>query len=252
MRNLRDRAVGVWFAGVTAALLSTGAAAAQGVNPYPPLLTPLTVAGVPDDTSIFYSLGQLAVPAHANEGNTSNAGFVITSAGVLVFDALGTPSLGRALLKQIRQRTKLPVRYVVLSHYHADHIYGLQAFRDFADPVIIAQQKAADYTNPNDTEDESAAPRLAQRRVAVAPWVNAATRIVKADIYFAQKITIRMGGKHFVLLYAGPAHFGSNKAASTCRVSSFWSPMAKRPLCGRPPSCPGFAGAGYPLSLVTH
>lgn len=211
MRSLQYRAMSGWFAGVAAALLSTGAAAAQGdVDPYPPLLTPLTVAGVPDDTSIFYSLGQLAVPSHANEGNTSNAGFVLTSAGVLVFDALGTPSLGRALLKQIRQRTKLPVRYVVLSHYHADHIYGLQAFRDFADPVIIAQQKAADYTNPNDTEDEAAGPRLAQRRVAVAPWVNAATRIVKSDIYFAQKITIRMGGKQFVLLYAGPAHSQSD------------------------------------------
>ena len=50
--------------------------------------------------------------------------------GVVVFDALGTPSLGWDLLQQIAKITDQPVRYIVVSHYHADHIYGLQAFKD--------------------------------------------------------------------------------------------------------------------------
>ena len=176
---------------------------------YPPLAEPLQIRQVPD-APIWYSIGHPAVPDHANEGNTSNAGFVITPVGVLVFDALGTPSLGLALLRAIRQRSNAPVRYVVLSHYHADHIYGLQAFRDFTGSVIFAQEKSADYLSANNVEDESAGPRLAQRRAALAPWVNARTRIVQPDIYFAEKITIALGERRFVVRYAGPAHSQSD------------------------------------------
>jgi glyoxylase-like metal-dependent hydrolase (beta-lactamase superfamily II) len=178
-------------------------------NAYPPLAAPLDIRQVPD-SSIYYAIGHPAIPSHANEGNTSNAGFVVTADAVLVFDALGTPSLGLALLRAIAARTPAPVRYVVLSHYHADHIYGLQAFRDFAQPVILAQEKSADYLNPDDTEDESAGPRLAQRREALAPWVNAYTRIVTPDIYFADKLTIALGARRCVVRYAGPAHSQSD------------------------------------------
>ncbi len=176
---------------------------------YPPLLAPLQIHQVPG-SEIFYSLGQPAVPSHANEGNTSNAGFIITPENVLVFDALGTPSLGLALLEDIRRRTQAPIRYCMMSHYHADHIYGLQAFKDYADPVVIAQDKSADYLDSNNTEDESAAPRLAQRRVALAPWVNAKTRIIVPDIYFTQTITIALGSKRCVVNYVGPAHSQSD------------------------------------------
>ncbi|WP_200849405.1 MBL fold metallo-hydrolase, partial [Klebsiella pneumoniae] len=58
-----------------------------------------------------------------NQGFNANAGFVITGEGVVVFDALGTPGLGVALLREIRQRTSLPIRRVIVSHYHADHFY---------------------------------------------------------------------------------------------------------------------------------
>src|SRR3984893_11182083 len=110
------------------ALRFAGAASAQVMQPYPPLLQPLAIEQVPG-APVYYTLGNPGVPVHDNEGNTSNAGFVITSDGVVVFDALGTPSLGWNLLQEIREVTDRKLRYVVLSHYHADHIYGLQAFR---------------------------------------------------------------------------------------------------------------------------
>ena len=64
---------------------------------YPPLTKSLHVEQVPGKP-IYYSIGNPGIPDKSNEGNTSNAGFVITSDGVVVFDALGTPSLGWALL----------------------------------------------------------------------------------------------------------------------------------------------------------
>ena len=172
---------------------------------YAPLIEDLVVQRVPG-TSVYYVLGHPGVPNGTNEGHTSNAGFVVTDAGVVVFDTLGTPSLGHALLQKIRAITDQPVRHVVLSHYHADHIYGLQAFRDETGAEIVAQAKALDYGAAGNTDDEAAGPRLAQRRAALAPWVNADTRIVLPGLVFQVAAEIRLGAHRFQLVYAGPAH----------------------------------------------
>jgi glyoxylase-like metal-dependent hydrolase (beta-lactamase superfamily II) len=123
-----------------------------------------------------------------------------------VFDTLGTPSLGQALLRKIREVTDKPVKFVALSHYHADHIYGVQAFRDGTDATIMAQEKALDYTAAGNIDDENAEARLAQRREAVAPWVNADTRIVLPTLVFRVAAELRMGAHQFQFIYAGPAH----------------------------------------------
>ncbi len=172
---------------------------------YSPLIEDLVVQQVPD-APVYYVLGHPGVPSTANEGHTSNAGFVVTDEGVVVFDTLGTPSLGHALLQKIRAVTDKPVKHVVLSHYHADHIYGLQAFRDETEATIIAQEKALDYTAAGNTDDEAAGPRLEQRRQALAPWVNTDTRIVLPGVAFRVAAELRLGGHQFQLVYAGPAH----------------------------------------------
>ncbi len=196
--------------GIAALLLATGVACADaGAPAYAPLTIPLTVEqalGRP----IFYSVGNPGVPGKANEGNTSNAGFVVTAQGVAAFDALGTPSLGWALLQEIRKRSDRPVRYVIASHYHADHIYGLQAFKDHSQAIIIAEERAAEYKENEETADEKANQRLDQRRGALFPWVDASTRVVPPDITFKERMTIALGDRRLTLLYAGPAHSSSD------------------------------------------
>ena len=177
---------------------------------YAPLDRPLTIQQVPG-APIYYSIGSPGVPGKENQGNTSNAGFVVTDDGVVVFDALGTPSLGWALLQDIRKVTDKPVRYVVLSHYHADHIYGLQAFKDHTQAVIIAQDRAREYKEQDEEiADERAGARLTQRREALAPWVNDKTRVVPPDITFDDRLTLTLGGKTFRMICAGPAHSASD------------------------------------------
>jgi glyoxylase-like metal-dependent hydrolase (beta-lactamase superfamily II) len=182
---------------------------AQTASPYPPITIPLKIDQVPGKP-IYYSIGNPGVPGEDNEGNTSNAGFVVTSDGVVVFDALGTPSLGWALLRQIREVSDRKIRYVVVSHYHADHIYGLQAFRDHTDAVIVAQERAGEYKENEETADEKANQRLDQRRGALFPWVDQNTRVVPPDVTFRDRVTIALGDKRLTLLYAGPAHSSSD------------------------------------------
>lgn len=209
LRQISVAVTGLLLCLTLAAVVAPAPDARVQSSPYAPLDTPLKVEQVPGH-AIYYSVGNPGIPGHENEGNTSNAGFIVTADGVLVFDTLGTPSLGWALLQAVRETTAAPVRYVALSHYHADHIYGLQAFKDHTDAIVIAQDRAREYRENEQTADEHAAQRLDQRRQALAPWVDAQTRVVPPDITFNDRMTLTLGGKRFEMIYAGPAHSASD------------------------------------------
>ncbi|HYN61721.1 MAG TPA: MBL fold metallo-hydrolase [Rubrivivax sp.] len=144
--------------------------------------------------------GLSALGSSANRNFISNAAFVVTPEGVLVVDALGSPALALELLGEIRRITPAPVRYVVVTHYHADHIYGLQAFKD-AGATIIAQRDGLVYLN-----SDTAQLRLAASREELAPAVNDDTRLVAADRWIDRPTTLQVGGIDFLLQPAGPAH----------------------------------------------
>lgn len=174
--------------------------AAEIMTPYGPSSIEIELHQVPN-APIYYVVGRSGVPGAANEGLTSNAGFVVTEQGVVVYDALGTPVLGYRLLEKIRSVTDKPVKVVVAGHYHADHIYGLQAFREHTDAAIWAQARAEEYINAPDARI-----RLQQRREALFPWVTDSTYIVEPDHTFRTRQSFDMGDTTIELIHAGPAH----------------------------------------------
>jgi glyoxylase-like metal-dependent hydrolase (beta-lactamase superfamily II) len=135
-----------------------------------------------------------------NEGFISNAGVIVTGAGVVVFDALGTPALSRLLLEKIRMVTDEPVVRVIVSHYHADHIYGLQVFEDL-NAEILAPVGSEKYL-----ASDSARERLEERRFTLDPWVNDRTRLVFPDQYLSEGKQFRLGDVEFVITVVGNAH----------------------------------------------
>ncbi len=169
-------------------------------NPYPAVTVDTTAQPV-EGADTWYMIGLSGIPSADNQGHTSNAGFVTTGEGVVVYDALGTPALGFELIRRIREVTDEPIRYVIAGHYHADHIYGLQAFKDHTDAHIIGQSRAQAYIG-----SETARQRLAQRRDALFPWIDADTRVIRPHEFFDAEHSIRLGDKTFRLLHAGPAH----------------------------------------------
>jgi glyoxylase-like metal-dependent hydrolase (beta-lactamase superfamily II) len=135
-----------------------------------------------------------------NQGFISNAGVIITGAGVVIFDALGTPALSQLLLEKIRIITNEPVIRVIVSHYHADHIYGLQVFEDL-DAEILAPTGAEKYL-----ASEHARERLEERRFTLDPWVNDDTRLVYPDRYLGEGMQFRLGDVDFTVTVVGNAH----------------------------------------------
>lgn len=197
------------LAGAVACLALTAAVDAAPVAPapYAAVTLPFELQKVPG-VPVYYLVGLSGVPDSVNQGHTSNAGFVVTKQGVVVFDALGTPALGYRMLERIREVTDQPVKVVVVSHYHADHIYGLQAFKDHAgNPPVIAQRGTLGYAGGSTAEQgEDAARRLEQRRSALFPWVDEQTRIVAPDSVFDQSTCFSLGGVRFEVTHLGPAH----------------------------------------------
>ncbi len=149
--------------------------------------------------SAYYVPG-LSGAATEFEGFISNAGFVVTNEGVVVFDALGTPALAHIMLEQIRKVTDKPIKLVVVSHYHADHIYGLQVFKEEG-AQIWAPKGAWEYL------DSEAAPNLLNaRRKSLYPWVNTNTYLVEPDLIINKDIQFELGGQKFLISYFGKVH----------------------------------------------
>ncbi|MDP2449355.1 MAG: MBL fold metallo-hydrolase [Polaromonas sp.] len=150
--------------------------------------------------SAWYVEGVSALGSPANQNFISNAGFVVTPAGVVVIDALGSPALATRLIAEIRKVTPQPVTHVIVTHYHADHIYGLQAFKAQG-ARIVAHRAARAYMT-----SETARLRLETSRQELAPWIDAQTRLVEADEWIDKDKELVVGGVRFQLKHVGPSH----------------------------------------------
>ncbi len=148
----------------------------------------------------YFVQGVPEMGSKRNQNFISNAGFVVTPKGVVVIDALGSPVLAQKLIQEIRKVTKQKIVAVVLTHYHADHVYGLQEFKRLG-ATVYAQRDGLNYL-----ASETAKQRLIASRIDFAPWVNENTRLVAADVWIDQSKTVTVDGVEFILNRVGPAH----------------------------------------------
>jgi len=150
---------------------------------------------------VWFVQGETALGSVDNRNFISNAGFVVTDAGVVVIDALGSLALAAELIAEIRRVTSQPIRYVIVTHYHADHIYGLQAFKA-AGATIVAHAGGREYLT-----SDTARLRLEASRQQLHPWVDDKTQIVPADRWLdADDTTLNLGTIAFRIHHVGPAH----------------------------------------------
>jgi glyoxylase-like metal-dependent hydrolase (beta-lactamase superfamily II) len=150
--------------------------------------------------SAWYVQGVSALGSVANQNFISNAAFVVTPAGVVVIDALGSPALAERLIAEVKKITPLPITHVLVTHYHADHIYGLQTFQALG-AKIIAHRAAKEYLH-----SDTARLRMEASRQQLGPWIDAQTRLVDADQWLDTQTTLTVGGVEFQLQPVGPAH----------------------------------------------
>ena len=148
---------------------------------------------------VYFVQGATGV-ATDNQGFISNATVIIGSDDITVVDALGSPSLAEQLISKIRVISQLPITRVITTHYHADHIYGLQVFEEQG-ASILSPYGVDDYLG-----SQAAIDRLEERSFSLEPWVNEQTRLVAPDDQISRSRVLNIGGVKLTLNYLGKAH----------------------------------------------
>lgn len=148
-------------------------------------------------SGIYAAIGDTG---RGSEGR-ANAGFIVTSQGVVVIDALGSPQQGEQLLQEIRKVTRQPIRWLILTHHHPDHHFGAVVFRRAGAKVIA-------HPNRRVLASEAGEDAL------MADWVRVVGLDAMRGFEFADTPdvpvttadTLYLGGRTIVASHPGAAH----------------------------------------------
>ena len=153
----------------------------------------------------FFSLhevgpGVWAAVAVPGSSAGSNAGFVIGDDAVLVVDSFQDPAAAQALLHVIREKTQLPVRYLVNTHYHLDHVAGNGVFAATG-AVIMAQGNVRAWERTENLKFFGAKITPAQRQMVQA--------YVLPSVVYNHGIELHLG-QRAVVVRVLPGHTGGD------------------------------------------
>src|ERR1700756_232692 len=165
-------------------------------------------------SGVFVHNGVHEEASAANEDAIANIGFIIGAAAVAVVDPGGSFKEGSALRAAIRARTDRPIRYVILTHVHPDHIFGAAAFHDDHPnfighaklPGALAQRGSYYLGRLRDSLGETA-----EGSEVVAP-----TRLVST------RLDLDLGGRRLVIRAHGPAHTDNDLTILDEKTRTLW------------------------------
>lgn len=136
-----------------------------------------------------------AIAVEGDRASVGNAGFVVGSTGVLAVDSSATEDGARELLAEIRKVTPLPVRWVVDTHYHLDHMGGNAVFRE-AGAVVVAHANVRRWAR---TEN------LKWRKEITAKDRAILDALVLPEVTTEDRLTLSLGDRDAVVT-AWPGH----------------------------------------------
>ena len=131
------------------------------------------------------------------EGIDSNTTFLITNEGVIVVDTRVTPAEAKKVKEEVRKQTQLPILYTINTHYHGDHSFGNQVFKDTH--TIIAHENVRKAL-----EGELGQAHLEVFKSFKIPGMDE-TVITPPNMIFKEKMHVYAGEYHLELIHA-PGH----------------------------------------------
>lgn len=138
-----------------------------------------------------------------NRGHIANKGFILGSESVAVIDTGSSYQEGLALREQVKQVTSLPIKYVILTHMHPDHVLGAAAFKQ-DDPLFVGHEYLGDALVRR-------ASVYLKRMSEILGDVAAGSEMVypSKTVTLEQAVTLDLGGRE-LLLHAYPTGHTNN------------------------------------------
>lgn len=129
-----------------------------------------------------------------------NSGVIIGEDGVMVLDTRATPAMAQDLLRHIRGVTDKPVKYVLLTHYHAVRVMGAAAYPG---ATIIASRNTYDLIRERGAQDFKSE---VERFPRLFRGVDGVPGLTWPHIVFDDRMTVRMGSVEVEIMHLGAGH----------------------------------------------
>ena len=129
-----------------------------------------------------------------------NSGVIIGDDGVMVVDARATPVLARDLIERIRKVTDKPIKYVLLSHYHAVRVLGASAY---GAEQIIASEGTYELIRERGQQDFDSE---AQRFPRLFQAIETVPGLTWPTLVFERSLTLFMGKREVRIMHLGKGH----------------------------------------------
>ncbi len=157
-------------------------------------------------TTSAYKSGTIEVAdgvyAFIQENCATNAGFIVGDEGVIVIDSLMTPSLAGKLNSAVKNVTPKPIRYLINTHFHGDHVYGNQYF--LPAPIVAHANCRVELTEKWDSSMQRY-----MAREALIPELQQ-IRMTLPDVTFEDKMSLYLGDREIQMSFHGRAHSNSD------------------------------------------
>lgn len=151
-----------------------------------------------------------------NLGDNANIGFIIGERCVLVFDGGGAFPVGQGLLRALRTVTDKPVCYVVISHVHPDHIFGVAALIE-DNPLVIGHENL-----PRQLAARGKFYRTALERDLGELAAGSDIVVPAKTIAAGQSMTVDLGGREVEIKAWPPAHTDHDVTVFDRNTSTLW------------------------------
>lgn len=148
---------------------------------------------------IFVHVGAYALVNAENHGDISNACLIVGSTSVAVIDTGGSYAIGKALREAIGKLTDKPVRYVINTHMHPDHVLGNAAFEGIGADFVGHHKLPAALAARTDSYLRNARERLGDSGFA-------GTKIVMPTKIVTDTLDLDLGGRSLTLKARPTAH----------------------------------------------
>jgi glyoxylase-like metal-dependent hydrolase (beta-lactamase superfamily II) len=135
-----------------------------------------------------------------NNSFGANAGIIIGKDGIVVVDTMISAKEAKRFIRDIRTISRKPIRYVVNTHYHLDHVFGNSEFAKIG-AVVIAQE------NARKAMENSARETLKNiGEYGLTPEDMKGTTLAYPVLTYGDRMTINIGGQQIELIHARHSH----------------------------------------------